>query len=249
MISAVVLTKNEEENIKDCLAGLKWCDEIIVIDDNSSDKTVEIAKKEKARVYRRELAENFAEQRNFGLEKAKYDWIFFVDADERVSRDLAKEICETIKNPRWTGYFFKRIDYFLGNWQRHGEIGRVRILRLGRRGAGKWRREVDEKWIIEGKTKTLKNPLLHFSHKNITDFLESINERSTLNAKVFYQEGKRVNFFEWLKIPGKFLLNFIFRLGFLDGTPGFVFSVLMSFHSFLVRGKLYLLWRREGGWR
>lgn len=250
MISAVVLTKNEEENIKECLKTLEWCDEVLVIDDGSSDKTREISRKLGARVIKHELKGDFAQQRNFGLKAAKHDWVFFVDADERVSQELVEEIRkETQENPSFTGFYLKRIDFFANQWLKHGEIGRLRILRLAKKGEGEWQREVDEKWEISGKTKTLKNPLLHYAHPSVSQFLQSINERSTLNAEVFYKKGQRLNLWEWLKPGGKFIQNFVFRLGFLDGVAGFVFAVLMSLHSFMVRGKLYLLWRRRGGWK
>jgi len=249
MISAVVLAKNEEENLKECLARLRWCDEILVVDDNSIDKTRKLAKKEGARVIERSLNNDFAAQRNFGLEAAKYDWIFFVDADEWVFPELAAEIQKEISKTKAAGFYLKRIDNFLGQWLRYGEIGQVRLLRLARRGAGKWRRPVDERWIIQGETKTLKNPLKHYSHLTLDQFLNSINERSSLNAQVFYQEGRRLSVGEWLRPPAKFIKNYFFRLGFLDGISGFVFAVLMSLHSFAVRVKLYLIWRREGGWR
>ena len=250
MISIVVLTKNEEENIKECLAGLGWADEILVIDDNSTDKTREIAKKQGARVLKHELKGDFSQQRNFGLEQAKHDWLFFVDADERVNPELAKEIqIKTKASPSPDGFYLKRIDFFANQWLKHGEIGSLKILRLAKRGQGKWKRKVDEKWEIKGKTETLKNPLLHYAHPSVAQFLKSINEKSSLNAQAFYQEGQRLKLGEWLKPLAKFIHNFVFRLGFLDGVAGFVFAVLMSLHSFLVRGKLYLLWRREGGWR
>lgn len=246
MISAIVLTKNEEKNIKECLLGLTWCDEIIVLDDDSVDGTVKIAEKLGARVIRHSLDGNFAEQRNFGLEKAKGEWIFFVDADERVSKELAEEIKEGIKDDDVAGFYFRRIDNFMGKWLKRGEIGRLKILRLARKGKGEWKRKVDEIWEIKGKTKTFKSPLLHYSHPTLSEFLTSINERSTLNAREFYEKGRRVAFIEWLKPPAKFIQNYFFYLGFLDGIPGFVFAVLMSLHSFLVRAKLYLLWEKGG---
>jgi len=249
MISAVVLAKNEEKNLEDCLSGLKWCDEIVVIDDDSTDKTKEISQKAGAKVIPHSLKNDFAEQRNFALKEASHDWIFFVDADERVSDKLALEIQKKIKKTTSTGFYCWRIDNFLGRWLKHGEIGSTRILRLARRGSGWWKRNVDEQWAVSGKTETIKNPLLHYSHRNLTEFLESINERSTLNAEAFYREGRWITVFEWFKPKGKFILNYFLRLGFLDGLPGFVFAVLMSLHSFLVRGKLYLLWRRRGGWQ
>ncbi len=249
MISAVVLTKNEENNIQKCLEGLKWCDEIIVVDDDSTDGTIKAAERQGAKVFRQPLKGDFAAQRNFSLEKARHDWIFFVDADERVTPELAEEIKKKISQTRASGFCFRRTDFFLGKWLKHGEIGGVRLLRLARRGSGQWERRVDEKWQVRGKKKTLKNPLLHYPHPTLTDFLTSINERSTLNAECFYQEGKRLSLGEWLKPKAKFFQNYFLKLGFLDGTAGFVLAVLMSLHSFLVRGKLYLLWRRKGGWQ
>ncbi len=245
MISAVVLAKNEEENIKDCLLGLRWCDEAVVIDDFSEDKTAENAEILGARVVSRHLRNDFSGQRNFALSLSKGDWILFVDADERVSEELSEEIKKEINSPSTAdGYFLKRIDFFMGKWLKHGEIGKVRILRLGRKGCGEWKRSVDEVWEMNGRQKTFQNPLLHFSHPTLEEFLKSINERSSLNAFELYREGKRNSFFDWFKPSTKFIVNYIFRLGFLDGIAGFVFAVLMSLHSFMVRGKLYLLWKK-----
>ena len=246
MISAIVLTKNEEKNIKECLEGLQWCDEILVIDDYSSDKTVQIARKLGAKVIKHSLDNDFSQQRNFAISQSRGDWIFFVDADERVSKELKDEIQKKVKEEKGiVGYFFPRIDFFLGRWLKHGEIGSIRILRLAKRNSGYWKRRVDEKWEITGIIKTMKNPLLHFSHPSLTEFLESINKRSTLNAEEFYQEKKAVRLWDWIKPLAKFIQNYFLRMGFLDGIQGFIFALLMSFHSFLVRGKLYLLVKTE----
>lgn len=263
MISAVVLTKNEEDNIKDCLSSLKWCEEIVVVDDCSTDATVKLARDMGAKIYERPLDGDFAEQRNFSLRQAQGDWVLFIDADERVSPKLTSEIQKVTRNKALalsgiSGFYFKRIDYFMGKWLKHGEIGGiweigglggVRVLRLAKKGSGKWVRCVDEKWKAEGMTKTFKNPLLHYPHPSLTEFLQSINERSTLNAKAFYLERKKITLLDWFKPLGKFCFNYFLKLGFLDGISGFVLAILMSLHSFLVRGKLYLMWRKEGGWR
>src|SRR6266436_2363513 len=111
-LTAVILAKNEEENIEECLKCLKWCDEILVIDDESTDRTIEIAKKENAKVYKHLLNNNFAAARNFGLERARNDWVLFVDADERISEDLARELESRIMNYESgiQGYYLKRLD-------------------------------------------------------------------------------------------------------------------------------------------
>lgn len=249
MISAIVLTKNEEQNIEKCLKTLSWCDEVIVIDDFSEDKTAKIAKGLGAKVFGRALSSDFSAQRNFGLEKATQKWVLFVDADEQVTPQLRAEIQKAIKNDEVVGYFLRRKDFLFGKWLAHGETAKVKLLRLARKGAGEWRRQVDEVWEIKGRRQVLKNPLQHFPHPTIDEFLKNINFHSTLNARVFYEEGKRTSIFDWGKPLAKFFQNFIFRLGFLDGMPGFLLALLMSFHSFLVRSKLFLLWKKEGGWR
>jgi len=252
MISAVVLTKNEERNIKECLGTLKWCDEVIVIDDNSGDKTREIAKGMRAKIFVRSLNGDFSSQRNFALEKARGEWVLFIDADERVSPTLRSEIQSEIKNPDSSvdGYYLRREDKIWGKILRHGETSRIKLLRLGKKGKGKWRGFVHEIWEIKGKTKELNSPLIHFPHPHITNFLEEINSYSTLRAKELYNEGKRTSLLEIVGYPtAKFLKNYLFRLGFLDGTPGLMVALMMSFHSFLVRSKLYLLWKQRGEWR
>lgn len=255
MISSVVLTKNEEKNIRDCLSSVSWCDEVLVIDDFSEDKTIEIAQKLGARVIRHHLNNDFSKQRNFALKEAKGDWVLFLDADERITPQLAKEIQQEIKSSEYTGFYFRRIDYFINGWLKHGEVGGlgeklgflggVKILRLAKKNAGLWTRKVDETWQIKGKTKILKNPLLHYSHLSLKDFLTSINTRSSLNAEQFYKENPNFNDFDWLKPILKFLKNYFLLLGFLDKSRGFVFATLMSFHSFLVRGKLYLMFKKN----
>ncbi len=247
MISVVVLAKNEEENLKRCLKSVSWAGEILVIDDNSSDKTAEIARSFGAKVIKHPLNDDFGQQRNFALSKAKNDWVFFLDADEEVSGELKDEILLAINEAKQdkVAFYFKRNDFFMGKWLKHGETGNLKILRLAKKGAGDWKRKVDEIWEIKKETKVFGNPLLHYPHLNLRQFLESINRRSTLNAEVFFEENKKLNFFEWLKPIGKFVQNYFFRLGFLDGIQGFIFAVLMSFHSFMVRSKLYLLWRKK----
>ncbi len=249
MISAIVLTKDEEKNIKNCLKGLSWCDEIIVIDDYSEDQTVKIAKKRGARVYQRRLDDNFAAQRNYGLGKAKGDWVLFVDADERVSSKLAHEIKKAIKNKKVKGFYLCRKDILWGKQLHHGETAHVRLLRLGQKGAGEWQRRVHETWEIKGEVGRLKEPLLHYPHPTLTEFLKEINYYSSLNARELLKEGQQAGLIQILAYPlAKFLKNYLIRLGFLDGNPGIIVALAMSFHSFLTRAKLYLLWKKGGWW-
>ncbi|MBI2430722.1 MAG: glycosyltransferase family 2 protein [Candidatus Levybacteria bacterium] len=249
MISAVILTKNEEKNIEECIRGLKWCNEVVVIDDQSEDKTVAIAEKLGAKVYTRPLENNFSVQRNFGLEKAKGEWVFFVDADERVSESLTYEIgniLHSLATDSHSAFSLRRIDTMWGKQLLHGENGNVRLVRLARKNAGIWKDAVHEVWDIKGQIGKLKNPLYHYPHQTVSEFLKEINYYTTIRAKELFGNKKRVNTLSIILYPkAKFFVNYFIKQGFLDGIPGLVVAVLMSFHSFLVRGKLWLLWQKK----
>lgn len=241
-VSAVILAKDEEKNIRDCIKCLKFCDEIIVIDDNSEDKTGEIAKKLGAKVIGRELKQNFAAQRNFAMTRAKHKWVFFVDADERVSNELKSEILSATQKHFADAYYLKRVDFMWGKYLKHGEVGNLYLLRLARKDMGAWVGAVHENWLTSGSTAELKSPLFHYPHVNARDFLEEINFYSTIRAKELFEKGEKVSLFKIIAYPtAKFLKNYLFGLGFADGTQGLMFALFMSFHSFLVRGKIWQL--------
>ncbi|HEX6977513.1 MAG TPA: glycosyltransferase family 2 protein [Patescibacteria group bacterium] len=246
MISAVVLTRNEEKSIEKCLKSVLWCDEIVVIDDYSTDNTIKIAKKWRAKVYKRSLNSDFSAQRNYGLTKAKGNWILFIDADEVVTSKLQDEIIKKTRDLGVNGYLVRREYFFLGRKMTHGEIGQTFILRLGRKGKGKWKREVHEEWGIKGKVDKLDSPLLHFPSKGISEFVSDVNKYSRLHAYENKKEGKRPNFLYVIFYPvGKFLMFYILKLGFLDGVAGFILAVIMSFHSFLAWSRLWLITNRQ----
>lgn len=234
-LSAIVLTKNEEKNLSRRLSSLKFCDEIVVVDDNSIDETAQIARKFGAKVYTRNLNGDFAEQRNFGLEKAKGDWVLFVDVDEEVSEALAEEIINSkLQILNCTGFYIKRKDL---TW---GRAADVRLLRLAKKNSGIWRRKVHEVWDVKGRTQLLKNPLLHHSDPSLARFIKRINFYSTLHAEANLQEAKKSTLVKIIFFPlAKFCYYFFIKLGHLDGTKGFVFSLIISFHSFLSWAKLW----------
>jgi glycosyltransferase involved in cell wall biosynthesis len=268
MLSAVVLTKNEKKNIERCLKSLDFVDEIVVVDDYSSDRTLSLIKNEKIKIknlpsesegdnsklkiFKRSLNGDFAAQRNFGLEKASGEWILFLDADEEVSPDLKEEIKEVIRyasleRDDLVGFYIKRRDFFWGREVKFGEVLKVRqkgILRLIKKGFGQWQGKVHEKFKIENrklKIGKLKNFINHYPHPTIKEFLQEINFYSSLRANELFSQGKKTNILEIIFYPlFKFILNYFIYLGFLDGPPGFVYAFMMSFHSFLVRGKLYI---------
>ena len=243
-LSAVVLTKNEEKNIDICLRSLTFCMEIIVVDDNSTDNTENSAKKYNVIFLKRPLNNNFAAQRNFGLEKATGDWVLFIDADEVITAELALEIQNTLNAPgKKNGFALKRRDFWWGKELKHGETLAARsqgFVRLVKKGCGIWSREVHEVMQVSGEVGHLKYFINHYPHPTIKCFLEKINTYTSMRAQELLKSGKTTNTFQIITYPlGKFILTYFIKLGFLDGPAGFTYAFFMSFHSFLVRAKLY----------
>lgn len=246
MISAIVLTKNEEAHITHCLQSLSFCDEILVIDDHSTDKTVELAKKMNAKVHERNLNSDFAAQRNYAMEQTKSDWMIFLDADEILSPQLKKEMQDVMKdykNGNPTAYYLKRRDFFWNHEMLYGETMKVRrdgIIRFMRKDAGVWRGKVHEEFHTDQRTAQLHGFIDHYPHQSITSFLQDVNYYSSLRAQELAEAKHKPSFIETFGNPFfKFWYTYIILLGFADGPAGFVYSFFMSFHSFLVRAKLY----------
>jgi glycosyltransferase involved in cell wall biosynthesis len=244
-ITACILTKNEEKNISRSIKSAKWCDEIIIVDDYSTDKTLSLARKFKVKIYKRKLNDNFAQQRNFALSKARGKWVLFLDADEEVSPKLADEIKRVITTTKLSGFYIARKDCWLGKNLTGGESGNNKILRLGRRKVGKWKRRVHETWNIKGKVGILKNKIIHYPHQNINEFIDHINYYSQIHTFENESEQKQANIYKIILYPPlKFINNFIFKKGYRDDTHGFVAAVIMSFHSFLAWSRLWLVPRK-----
>lgn len=250
IISAVIIAKNEEKNIERAIRSLKFCSEIIVIDDESTDKTVEIAKRNNAVIIIHPLQNNFSQQRNYALKMAKGDWVLFVDADEEVSKDLQEEITGALKQKTQeaeiTAYYLKRRDFFWGREMKYGEIAKTRnlgLIRLVKKNTGSWLGAVHESFTPTGSTNILRGFLNHYPHQTIKEFLGDINTYSTLRARELYDNKVHASIFQIVLYPlFKFKLNYFLYLGFLDKEEGFIYAFFMSFHSFLVRAKLYQYW-------
>lgn len=238
-ITAVILTKNEETNINRALKSVQFCENIIVIDDYSSDKTIAIAKRHKAAIFKHHLENDFAQQRNFALSKVGTMWALFIDADEVVSKKLRQEIlAATASATHVTGYYLRRKDIFNNKVLSHGEWGNAMLLRLARVSSGRWSRPVHEVWNINGMSKELTQPLLHYGHDTIKSFVSHILRYSNIHSKQKRTEDNAI--IHTIGYPtAKFMNNYIVRLGFLDGVEGLMYSVLMSLHSFLAWNDYY----------
>ncbi len=243
MLTAVVLAHNEEKNIPKCLESLSFCDEVLVLDDDSTDDTVSLAKKITAKVISRSLNGDFAAQRNFALSQVKPGWVLFIDADEIVSFDLSKEIIQNTKyDIQNTAFNLHRQDIMWGQTLKHGDVSNIKIIRLAKSDAGQWVYPVHEVWKTSGPVGELKSPLLHYPHPTLYELLAELNHYSSIRAKQFQARGQKTNLAEiLLGPPWRFFENYFLKFGILDGNAGFVHAMCMAFYMFLVSGKLWLL--------
>jgi glycosyltransferase involved in cell wall biosynthesis len=252
-ISATIITFNEEQNIEAALESLAWADEIIVVDSQSTDRTVEIARRFTDRIFVRAWL-GYSAQKNFAAEQARYDWVFNLDADERVSPELAREI-EQLKSgpaPDAAGFEIPRATFYLGRWIKHSGWHPDFKLRLYNRNAGRWRGEfVHESVEISGKVKRLKGEILHHTVRNASEHHQRIDRYTTLAAKESYSHGKRACFASMLIAPiATFVRSYFFKLGFLDGIPGLAIAYFAAHYVFLKKLKLWEMVREsEGNYR
>jgi len=199
---------------------------------------------------------DFAAARNAELAGVKTEWVMFVDSDEKITSALKAEIISAINDQQstiYSAYYIPRLDTFLGHELHHGETGHAKFIRLAKKDFGTWQRPVHEQWVPVGarrgspaKIGTLANPLLHTPHESVQTFLDKINLYSTIDAEYRYKEGVKSSLWKIAIYPiAKFKWNYIFRLGFLDGVPGTIMAIMMSFHSYLTWTKLYLLWHKK----
>lgn len=245
-ISAVILNKNKVKEIEILIKSLNFCDEIIVIDDYSSEDTNKL-ENIGIKFVKRYLNNNFADQKNSGLKLAKNEWVLYIDSDEVLSDALVEEIKKIDLNKNeYNGFYIKRIDYFLGNKINFGEVWGKKYIRLAKKTKGHWKRRVHEYWYIEGKIGVLKHPIIHKTNNTLGEFLKKINFYSDLHAIENKFVGKKSNLFKIIFYPIiKFKLNFFFKLGFLDGIYGFIHAIFMSLHSFLSWSKLWIIQKKE----
>jgi glycosyltransferase involved in cell wall biosynthesis len=245
-LSAVILTHNSEKTLERCLQSLLFVDELVVTDDNSTDATLQIAQKYTQNIIQHSVNNDFAAQRNWVMGQTKNEWVLFIDSDEILSQELQNELKKMAfqQQNQITCYRLKRHDTFMGTSVTHGEVSDAAqkgIIRLVRKGTGSWKGQVHEMWTVASGTEgRLINALRHEPHPTVALFLKKINTYSTIRAKELFSKKQTVSWFHLLLYPiGKFLYTYFLKMGFLDGPSGFIYSFMMSFHSFLVRAKLY----------
>jgi glycosyltransferase involved in cell wall biosynthesis len=225
-LSVIIITKNEAENIRACIESVAWADEIIVVDSGSSDATVEICRELGAQVYVHDWP-GFGMQKNRALGYATKDWVFSIDADERVTHELREEIQSAMQRGQAEGYEIPRLSSFCGRYMHHSGWYPDYVLRLFRRGSGKFSDDlVHERVIVNGAIAKLQQLLLHESFRDLEQLLAKINHYSTASAQMLHRKNRTASL---KKAVGHalwaFFRSYFLRAGFLDGREGFMLAV------------------------
>lgn len=239
-ISVVIITGNEENNIKDCLQSVTWADEIIVVDSESSDNTVRIAGEFTDKVITQKWL-GYAKQKSYAISLAKNEWVLSLDADERVTKELADEILNfDFEIAGFSAFRIKRENYFIGRKINECGWGNDYQLRLFKKSKTKLNeRLVHEGFIVDGEVSNLKNSIIHFSYTNLKDGFDKINIYSSLEAEEKYNR-KKVTTFRIIFFPVlAFLQHYFIRKGIKDGKHGLMVSLMHAMTKLQVQMKIW----------
>jgi len=244
-VSVVIVTKDEERNIRDALESVRDFEDIIVLDAFSTDSTPAICREYSGRVYQQEWI-GYARQKQAAVDLAERQWVLILDADERVTPELKEEISERIQESTFSGYYLPRKSYFLGRWMRHSGWWPDYILRLFRKDTAHIEpREVHEKVVVNGAVGYLKGPLEHYTYRTISDYIRKMEHYSSLSAEELGHKKTMPLISLVLNPFAVFAKMFFLRQGFRDGVHGFILAGLYSFYTFLKYAKIWE--KRRGG--
>lgn len=243
-LSVSIITLNEESKIEECLKSVKGiADEIVVVDCGSEDKTIDIAKKYGAKVFNKKFV-NFADQKNYALKKTTGEWIFSIDADETIERELEKEIVEAIRSDKYCGYSIPRKNIILGKFIKYSrwQPELDRHIWLWKKGKGEWIGDVHEEIRVDGLVGKLKHSKIHKHYDTLSEFVDMINRYSQIEAEEYVRSGGEFNNFRFVFDPiYNFIVRYVYRLGFLDGVYGFVLCMMMGFYHMILWSKVWTL--------
>lgn len=243
-LSVFIITHNEERHIAECLASVAGlADEIVVLDDGSTDRTVDMARGAGARVEHRSF-DDFGHQKQAALELTRGEWALSLDADERVTPSLAKEIQALLSGvPAADGYWIRREVFYLGARLRFGGAASGKVLRLVRRTAARFElRPVHEHLLVDGRTANLRGTLDHVKYRHLAEHVVTINRYTDTLADDRRARGRTFGPWHVLRIPAELFWRLIIRLGVLDGRGGIIYATMSAFYVFLKYAKL---WRPE----
>jgi glycosyltransferase involved in cell wall biosynthesis len=242
-ISVIIITLNEEKNIDRCLESVKSFDEIVVVDSGSTDRTVDIARKYTGTIFHRRF-DNFSSQKNFALSKCRNSWILSLDADEFISSHLMKRL-ENLKPQGEEGYRIKRNTHIFGRLMKYGGHDKDMPLKLFNKSKGIFVQSVHEYVNIAGKIGLINDPIIHYSSRDINEYMLKLNLYTDLEVKCLLQKKKRISYDKVLFYPiARFIQLYILRKGYLDGIEGFVFYSLSGFYDFI---KYFKCWKIIAG--
>lgn len=247
-ITTLILAKNEEQNIKDCIETVLFTDEILVIDDFSTDRTKEIAESMGARVIQRSMNGDWGGQQTFAIENATHEWVLFLDADERISEPLAKEIREMVEKGEKNAYWIRRSNKFHFNKATHGTLRPDYVNRLFPAEGSYVEGYVHPEIIAPYPNKKMKNVMYHYTYDNWEQYFNKFNNYTRLAAEKYRKNGKSCGFFKDIIIrpAWAFFKVYILNLGFLDGKMGWILSVNHYFYTMNKYVKLYYLYKSNG---
>jgi len=238
-ISAAIITFNEERNIARVLESLRCCDEIVVVDSGSTDRTVELAMKLGARVLESNWR-GYAGQKNYASDQCEHDWVLSLDADEALSEALEGEIWQIKKNgPAFDAYTMPRMAQYLGRWILHSGWYPDRKVRLFDRQHAKWVGDfVHESVVVEGRVGHLKSSILHFTCSSLSEHLKTMDRYTTLAAEQLVEQKKHIGWKHLaLDPPWTFIKTYILKRGFLDGAEGLAIANMAALYNFLKYAK------------
>jgi len=248
MITAVVITKNEEKMLEGCLNSISWCDEIIIIDNNSEDNTIGIAKKYTDLIFEAGTG-SFSDWRNLGLKKASKDWVLYIDADERVSTELKKEILKTIgEKEASSAYAIPRKNIMFGTFVKHGgwyPDYQVRLFKKEKLIG--WEGKLHERPKVNGLVGKLKEDMVHYTHRNISDTLNKKLEWSKIEAESRLNTNHpKITWPRIVKVMiSEFLRRYIKEEGWKDGTVGFIVAADEAFSMFVIYTRLWEMQQKQ----
>jgi glycosyltransferase involved in cell wall biosynthesis len=246
-LTVTVITKNEAEALAEALKSVSWADELVVIDAESTDDTVKIARQFTDRVYVRGW-NGYVDQKNHAAELASHDWIFSLDADERSTPQLSAEVRSLLaREPAASGYRMPRVSFYLGRWIRTTDMYPDYQLRLYDRRKARWvGMYVHESVKVEGPPGYLKAELQHYPYRNLSEHLLRMDRYTTLAARQMHAQGVRATRARLRWHPkAAFLRNYLVKGGIRDGTPGLIISLMNSYYVFLKFAKLWELQQND----
>ena len=247
-LSVVIITKNEASRIEDCLKSVDWAAEAIVLDDFSADNTVEIAKRYTPRVFQRQM-DFEGKHRNYAYDMATYDWILSLDADERVTPELQREITDLLNTgPTCNGYTIPRKNFMASTWVRYGGMYPSAQLRLFRKDKFRYdeHAEVHPQAYMPDPRGALKSDIIHYTYRNFTDAIAKLDRQTDLEARKWFREKRKIGIFSTIrKTIDRFWRAYFSKQGYKDGVIGLFLAVNSGMYQFLSFAKYWEMKKNE----